>query len=139
MGTSKLRGPSPPLVLVVDDDHIHRAELSDLLRDEGYEVVEASHGHQVLEYLVDRRHPLPAAILLDLSMPVLSGWELLAILKSYVRLAHIPVILVSGAEPELDPVKHGAVTAILRKPFSPAQVLAALADHARPGPSKVTA
>jgi CheY-like chemotaxis protein len=124
------------LVLVVDDDAAQRGELSDVLDEHGYAVVEAAHGHEVLEYLVDRRHPLPAAILLDLSMPVLTGWELLALLKGYPRLANIPVVLLSGAEPQLDPVKHGTVRAFLRKPFSVGQVLSAL-EHASP-PTPVT-
>jgi chemotaxis family two-component system sensor histidine kinase/response regulator PixL len=119
-------GPPPTVVLVVDDDDDQRAAMGDMLKDRGYAVVEAAHGHEVLEYLVDRRNRLPAVILLDLSMPVLTGWELLAILKGYPRLAKIPVVLLSGAEPQLDPLKHGTIAAFLRKPFTMAQLLTVL-------------
>jgi CheY-like chemotaxis protein len=119
-------------VLIVDDDEGHRGEVHDVLNEEGYDVVEAVNGKEALDYLVSIRDRVPDAILLDLSMPVMSGWELLAILKAYVRLANIPVILLSGAEPLLDPVRHGAIAAYLRKPYDTRTLLATMARYTRP-------
>src|SRR5690242_5427939 len=116
-----------PLVLVVDDDDTHRSDLRDLLGDDGYDVVEAANGKAALDFLVSRRDRIPSAMILDLSMPVMSGWELLAVIKAYVRFAKIPVILVSGVPPQLDPVKHGAIDAYFRKPYEPKDLLAAVA------------
>jgi CheY-like chemotaxis protein len=119
----------PGPVLVVEDDDINRGELRDLLADQGYAVVEAADGKQALEYLIDRRRRTPALILLDLSMPVMTGWELLAILKSYVRLANIPVVLLSGVDPQLDPVKHGVIAQHVRKPYDSERLLTVVASY----------
>jgi CheY-like chemotaxis protein len=105
-------------VLIVDDDDDHRAGIREVLEDEGYSVVEAADGRQALDYVTDPHKPQPVLILLDLSMPVMTGWELLAIIKSYTRLASIPVILISGQEPMLDPRKHGTIVDFLRKPYN---------------------
>jgi CheY-like chemotaxis protein len=118
------------LVLIVDDDEANRADVQELLTEQGYEVVEATQGKQALEYLVSRRERVPDAIVLDLSMPVMTGWELLAILKAYVRLATIPVVLLSGVEPELDPVRHGVISSYLRKPFTAQALIDAVAKAA---------
>jgi CheY-like chemotaxis protein len=106
-----------PVVLVVDDDDATRSDVRDLLEEDGYSVVEACDGKQALEFLVGNRNRTPDCILLDLSMPVMTGWELLSIVKAYVRLSEIPIILVSGVAPQLDPVKHGVISAYLKKPY----------------------
>lgn len=61
-------------VLVVDDDRDVRDSLCDILADAGYQAVCVGNGDEALAYL--NRHDRPAAILLDLFMPVMSGWEL---------------------------------------------------------------
>ena len=130
MGHRGREASDPPApVMVVEDDDVHRGELRDTLAEEGYEVVAAANGKEALEYLIDRRRRRPAMILMDLSMPVMTGWELLAVIKSYVRLANIPVLLLSGVDPQLDPVKHGTVTAFLRKPYDLAKLLEIVARY----------
>jgi twitching motility two-component system response regulator PilG len=109
-----------------------RSDLREVLEDEGYLVVDVGDGKQALDYLVDARSVPPSLILLDLSMPQMTGWELLTVLKSYVRLTKIPVAVISGQEPQLDPVWHGAVAQVLRKPYDRDQLLALVAQHARP-------
>lgn len=85
-----------PLVLIVDDDNDIRESFAHLLGDRGYDVVEAHHGQAALDYLATQ--PLPALIVLDLMMPVMSGEEFRRIQLADPRLASIPVVVMSAAE-----------------------------------------
>ncbi len=84
-------------VLVVDDDAMWREALIELLELEGIRAVGAADGAEALARL-RWSAPLPDAILTDLSMPRMSGWELCAALRRDVTLAGIPVGIVSGEE-----------------------------------------
>jgi len=88
------RAPHRPSILVVDDDEAIRQVVSEVLRDEGYEVVCAENGVEALRHLykADR----PDLVLLDLMMPVMSGWEVLEQLQSNSELSQIPVVVVSA-------------------------------------------
>jgi CheY-like chemotaxis protein len=83
-----------PSVLVVDDDEAIRQVISEVLLDEGYEVVCAENGVQALSELHKERPP--DLVLLDLMMPVMSGWEVLEELQSSDELSRIPVVVVSA-------------------------------------------
>ncbi len=87
--------PCDHLVLVVDDDADIRESLSDVLTDEGYQVVTAVDGRDAL---VKLRGPgvAPCVILLDLMMPVMSGVEFYAEKQSDPKLSSIPVVIVSA-------------------------------------------
>jgi CheY-like chemotaxis protein len=113
----ELEDEDSPLVLVVDDDEATRRDVSEILEEEGYRVIQVANGKEALERLIDRNEIRPDVVLLDLSMPVMTGWELLAILNSYVRLSCFPVVLISGVDPQLDPIMHGTIAAFLRKPY----------------------
>jgi len=60
------------VILLVEDDADCREMLSDLLSNEGYTVVSAENGLQALDYL---RRSTAELIILDLMMPVMSGWN----------------------------------------------------------------
>lgn len=81
-------------VLIVDDDDAIREVVAEVLRDEGYGVLCAANGAQALDAL--GKGPLPNLILLDLMMPVMSGWELLEHLQENDRMSRIPVVVVSA-------------------------------------------
>src|SRR5580704_15453870 len=81
-------------VLVVDDDEAIREVIAEVLRDEGYAVVCAGNGAQALDEL--GRDDQPDLVLLDLMMPVMSGWEVLEHLQAHDDLARIPVVVVSA-------------------------------------------
>jgi CheY-like chemotaxis protein len=83
-------------VLLVDDQDDTRELVALVLVRAGYSVLQAANGRQALDLLVATGCELPSLILLDLQMPVMSGWEFLTIVRSYARLAVIPVIVVSG-------------------------------------------
>ena len=92
--SEEVRPTHRPNVLVVDDDEAIREVIAEVLRDEGYEVVSAGNGQQALDEL--RRNRLPDLVLLDLMMPVMSGWELLEEIQSSARWSQIPVVVVSA-------------------------------------------
>lgn len=81
-----------PLVLVVDDDQVVREVLARYLKRDGFDCAEASGGLQALHLAKELK---PAAITLDISMPGLDGWAVLAAIKSDPALAGIPVIMVT--------------------------------------------
>ena len=81
-----------PLILVVDDDQTVREVIKRFLERVGYAVVTASGGQEGLRLARSLR---PAAITLDVMMPDLDGWTVLAAIKGDPELASIPVILMT--------------------------------------------
>jgi CheY-like chemotaxis protein len=80
-------------LLVVDDDADHRELLCEALQSLGYEALQAENGRVALEQLEKR---LPALVLLDLKMPVMTGWAVLEALKKMPRAKTIPVLVISA-------------------------------------------
>ena len=84
---------SPKALLVVDDDASHRVMLREFLHTLGYRTLEAKDGREALEVI---EHDLPLAVLLDLRMPVMSGWGLLDALKKLPRMRGVPLVVISA-------------------------------------------
>jgi CheY-like chemotaxis protein len=80
-------------ILVVDDDEVHRELLSEYLGTLGYRTRQAEDGRQALDMLEE---DMPEAILLDLRMPVMSGWGLLEALKKLPSAKNLPIIIISA-------------------------------------------
>ena len=108
---------APAPILVVDDEDETRGELREALASQEREVIEAANGREALELLTSGRIPEPCVILLDLRMPVMSGWEFLSILRSYHRLSRIPVIVLSGVTDGYAETNPPSVIR-LKKPFT---------------------
>jgi CheY-like chemotaxis protein len=109
-------------ILVVDDDRDIREALVEILVNEGYPVEMAENGAQALELI--RRGPIPALVLLDLMMPVMSGWEFLELAEQDHDLADIPVVVVSAMPAPLAASdSRGGVKACLHKPLKLDQLL----------------
>jgi CheY-like chemotaxis protein len=98
-----------PRILIVEDHTDSREMLEEFLSEEGYLVESAVNGLQALERL--RRPPRPDVMLLDLMMPVMTGWELMARLEQEPALWGLPVIVVSGAG-STRPVPRGVLASI---------------------------
>lgn len=81
-------------VLIVDDDDDVREACVDVLIDEGYEVTMARNGDEALELL--RRGLRPGVILLDLMMPVMSGFEFRAQQLADPSIADVPVVVLTA-------------------------------------------
>jgi len=90
-GAVSVQGPSD-LVAVVDDDPTARELIAEQLTGEGFAVATAAGG---LEGLRRARELRPLAITLDVMMPDLDGWSVLAALRQDPQLAEIPVIMVT--------------------------------------------
>jgi CheY-like chemotaxis protein len=93
----------PGRILVVDDTPFNRQLLARLLRGIGHEPVEAEDGRQALDRLRDPDAPPIDVILLDILMPEMDGYEVLAALRDDPALRYLPVIVISGVD-ELDSV-----------------------------------
>ena len=98
-------------ILVVEDDPELRGLIAEILADEGYAVLEAGDGREALRIA---RRSGPAAILADQGLPGLSGLELLERLRAGPATRRIPVILLSGLEPDRGGPRPDGV---LLKPF----------------------
>ena len=110
-------------MLIIEDDRDIREELTILLEENDYCVLVADHGLQALDIL--RAGNRPDAIILDLTMPVMDGWEFREYQKNDPDLAPIPVIVTTASEKAVD------ATALLRKPIDRDALLRALEQHAR--------
>jgi CheY-like chemotaxis protein len=82
-----------PRVLIVDDYPDAREMYSEYLQFSGFDVVEAANGMEALQRAVDTD---PDIILMDLSLPVMDGWEATRRLKADRRTAEIPVVALTG-------------------------------------------
>ncbi len=120
----------PTRVLVADDDAAIRELLRDLLGSEGYEVDEAVNGAEAVERARANR---PAAVLMDLMMPILSGAEATATLKSDPLTAHIPILAMSAGR-NISAMAIGIpADGFVSKPFDLTVLISALAFHTAAG------
>jgi CheY-like chemotaxis protein len=103
-------------ILIVDDDIDIREVLVEALEDQGFEVVSAADGQEALMLVRSLAAP-PSAILLDLMMPVMNGYEFLEQRRNDAVLASIPVaIITAGHGVERDRLEN--VASIIRKPLN---------------------
>jgi GAF domain-containing protein/CheY-like chemotaxis protein/HAMP domain-containing protein len=102
-------------ILVIDDDPAFRELVRRILEREGYAVIEAENGRAALERL--RGGPLPGAILLDLMMPEVDGFDFLRRFRKHETWRMIPIVVVTAKD--LSPEDHqrlnGYVAKILQK------------------------
>src|SRR5262245_53976148 len=82
-----------PRLLLIEDNEEGRDGLSRRLRREGFEVLVAADGRQGLEAA---RAEAPDLVLMDMSLPVLDGWEATRQLKADPQTRHIPVIALTA-------------------------------------------
>jgi len=105
----------PFSVLVVDDDVNIRKMMIAALRRDGYSFIEAANGREALDAM---RASHPSVVVLDLMMPVLSGWDVLKEREADSALRSIPVIIVSANRaPEIATAVDKGICAFLPKPF----------------------
>jgi len=122
------RGPAPVdldpargTLLVIDDENLIRTTVCVMLEDAGFRVLSAEDGLAGLE-MFERHADVIDAVLLDLTMPRLDGWQCLRRLRA-IR-ADVPVVLMSGYAARASiPADVSPPPAILQKPFEPEDLL----------------
>jgi signal transduction histidine kinase/CheY-like chemotaxis protein len=117
-------------VLIIDDDQTARELITACLSDEGFRVETASGG---IEGLKRARELCPAAITLDVLMPDLDGWTVLAALKGDPVLAGIPVVIVTIVDEQSRGIALGAA-GYLTKPIERSQLLPIIAQYCTAAP-----
>jgi CheY-like chemotaxis protein len=103
------------LLLIVEDDQNFAGIVRDYAHKKGFQCLIANNGEASLE-LVKRYNP--AAVILDLHLPGMSGWQVLDALKNNPDTRHIPVHIMSVEDKTLDAFKRGGM-GFLTKPVSP--------------------
>jgi CheY-like chemotaxis protein len=86
-------GRDRPLVLLVEDQADLRQLYARQLSMSGFDVIEAENGADAITHTTDRG---PDVVLMDLSLPVIDGWEATRRLKNDERTAHIPVVALTA-------------------------------------------
>ena len=82
-----------PKILLVEDNEMNRDMLSRRLQRKGYSVVTAHDGEQGHSLACSE---MPDLILMDISLPVMNGWEVTRLLKSNESTRHIPIIALTA-------------------------------------------
>jgi two-component system cell cycle response regulator DivK len=122
-------GPAP-LVLVVDDFDDNRMMYAEYLAYSGYRVEQAANGQEAVELA---KRLKPNLVVMDLSLPVMDGWEATRQLKADEGTRHIPVIALTGHA--LAGHSRGAAEAgcdaFLAKPCLPEKLLAKVEELLR--------
>src|SRR5260370_8261573 len=81
-------------ILVVDDDEDVREAIEEVLRAEGYQTRGASNGEEA-RHAIEEGDERPELILLDLTMPVMDGWDFLVWLDERDKLRNTPVAIMT--------------------------------------------
>ncbi len=133
-GSPGLRPVPGKTILVVEDSQTSRKVITMLLERKGYAILEAMNGAEALAILTEE---VPDLVLLDLMLPDMSGYEVLARVRQSGETADTPVVMLTGKTNPADRMKglHHGSNEYLTKPFDPAKLLAVLEkylDHSVP-------
>src|SRR5881394_1516307 len=105
--------PSNKVVLLAEDDQDIRDVVQEVLEERGYDVIPARTGRQALDFLAVDMPVRPDVMILDLMMPIVTGWQVLEEIRQRPDLVGIPVIILTAVSQDMPT----GVTAVLRKPF----------------------
>jgi phosphoserine phosphatase RsbU/P len=111
----------PSKILVVDDAPLNRRILTSLLQPEGYVLLEAGNGREAVDLAL---RELPDLIMLDISMPLMNGYEACSLLKQNTDSKNIPIIFISCIHDESFKIKclELGIADYITKPFNKAEV-----------------
>ncbi len=104
-------------VLIVEDDTRLRSIIARNLELLGYMVFEAGTFREATEQMVIK----PSLLLLDITLPDATGWDLAGWLESFI--APPPIIVISGTKPDVKKLRHFQPVAFLPKPFAIGELL----------------
>jgi len=112
------RDRARPLLLIAEDDSALRGLYVEHLSISGFDVIEAADGAVAIESTSSRQ---PDVVVMDLSLPIIDGWEATRRLKSDARTAHIPVVALTAYDtsPELQRAMLAGCDWFIPKPCPP--------------------
>jgi len=111
-------------ILIVDDDKEYLEELSEMLTSAGYDITSISDGSSAIKAA---QVTMPDLILMDLRMPVMSGFEVADRLKALTQTSKIPVIAITGYYTMKEHVwlmKFCGIKRCIKKPVNPLEIKA---------------
>jgi DNA-binding response OmpR family regulator len=115
-----------PSVLVVEDD-VHIAHvLSFMLERQGYQVIHVADGRAAIQHVTSQ--PAPDLVLLDVMLPYVDGFEIVATIRAQAGWADVPVLMLTAKNAERDSVRalDAGANDFIIKPFQPQELLARL-------------
>lgn len=120
---STLRGGVLARIMIIDDERLIVRMVRFVFEEAGHHVIATQKPAEAID-LAEAK--LPDAIVCDIIMPGLSGWDLLEALRENETTKHIPIILLSGLEDAADRVRglRSGADDFLTKPYDPAELLA---------------
>jgi len=116
-------------VLLVEDDKALRRYLEFTLVQAGYEVLLAADGLEAMRVALSASVDI---VVTDAMMPHLSGHEFCRFLRNSAHLSHIPIVMLSGSEPEQASVSKDLADVFLSKPMSAELLTSCLEELLRP-------
>src|SRR5262249_10973460 len=133
-GEAVVAGPGRDYVLVIDDDATARDLIADYLGQAGFTVITAASGREGLKRAKEY-HPI--AITLDVIMPDIDGWTVLAALRGDPELADIPTVIATFVDEQRHGMTLGAI-GYLTKPIDREKLVDLIAKYRAPsGPTRV--
>jgi len=110
MASSEMRTST---ILLAEDDLEIRDIVQEILEERGYDVIPARTGKQAIDFLcLDPRSP-PDIVILDLMMPIVTGWQVLETIQNDPALAKVPVVVMTATNQD----RPTGAAAFLHKPF----------------------
>lgn len=110
-------------ILIIEDDKFLRELIAQKLVKEGYDIAEAIDGEKGIKAVGEEK---PDLVLLDLVLPGIDGFEVLARIKGDSEIAQIPVIILSnlGQKDDIEKgLKMGAADYLIKAHFTPAEII----------------
>ena len=132
VGKHVLRKGSACDILVVDDDQRDLQVIEEAMRAEGYNVASACGGQQAIDFLAQLR---PAVLLLDLMMPEVDGFQVLAHVRNTEELRNLPVFILTARDlspAEVELLRRDAMACFQKGPAWRSELLSQLAAVVRP-------
>jgi len=117
--TAPQENATSPLVLIVEDDRSLRLMYGEYLRTAGFRIIDAHNGFQALEKAREQR---PDAVVTDLAVPGMDGFEFCRALQQSAATRAIPILAVTGHSEYLDDparFRHAGISHVLLKPCEP--------------------
>jgi CheY-like chemotaxis protein len=115
-------------ILLVEDDNYLRDAVQDCLEQRGFNVIPAGSGKQALDFLALDGGSPPDLMILDLMLPLVTGWQVLDAIRSDPRFAGLPVLVLTGVSQD----RPVGATAVLHKPFTPEALAETVASSMAP-------